>query len=92
MNPLVYQDLGGSIAVFASNAGRPRHPAWYHNLVAHPRSTIEIGTETREVVARTAQGAERAEIWARQKVAAPGFADYEQATDREVPVVVLDPV
>ncbi len=93
VNPLVYQPLDGPWAIFASKAGAPTDPEWYLNLVANPRTTIEIGTQTDEVVARTAEGEERNRIWEAQKKAAPGFADYEKsAGDRIIPVVVLDPV
>lgn len=91
-NPMMYQDLGdGRVAVFASKAGADTHPAWYHNLRANPDVTAEIGTETRSFTARTADAAERAPIWERQKSEYPGFAGYEAATSREIPVVVLDP-
>ena len=92
VNPLVYQQLdGGTIAVFASKGGAPAHPHWYHNLVAHPDTTIEIGTETRTVRARVAEGDERERIWAEQKRLMPQFAKYEQTANREIPVVVLEP-
>lgn len=90
--PLVYQDRGDAVAVFASKAGAPTDPDWFHNLVAHPDVTIEIGTETRACRARVVEGAEREEIWERQKAEAPRFAEYEAATTRTIPVVVLDPV
>ena len=89
-HPLVYADRGGDVVVFGSKAGAPSHPAWYLNLVANPEATIEIGTETRKVVARVAEGAEREEIWSAQKKRMPGFADYEQKTSREIPVVILE--
>jgi deazaflavin-dependent oxidoreductase (nitroreductase family) len=92
VNPMMYQDLGGSVAVFASKAGAPTHPDWYHNVVAHPEVTAEIGDDTRRFVARTATGAERERIWTKQKHDYPGFAEYEVRTDREIPVVVLEPV
>ena len=91
INPMMYQDLGGPVAVFASKAGQPTHPDWYHNLVAHPEVTAEIGSTTRTFRARTATGDERERIWAKQKKDYPGFADYESRTDREIPVVVLEP-
>jgi deazaflavin-dependent oxidoreductase (nitroreductase family) len=92
VNPLAYQKVEGGWAVFASFAGATRHPDWYLNLMAHPRTTVEIGTETFEVVARDTAGAERLGIWERQKIASPGFADYEvKAGDRVIPVVVLEP-
>jgi deazaflavin-dependent oxidoreductase (nitroreductase family) len=92
VNPTMYQDLGGPVAVFASKAGAPTHPDWYHNLTAHPEVSAEIGTDTRRFRARTAAGDERDRIWARQKQDYPGFADYEAKTAREIPVVVLEPV
>ncbi|WP_431836768.1 nitroreductase family deazaflavin-dependent oxidoreductase [Cellulomonas sp. Y8] len=92
VSPVMYRDLGeGRVAVFASYAGLDVNPAWFHNLVAEPRVSAEIGTETREFVARVASGEERRAIWEQQKAAFPGFAGYEAKTTREIPVVVLDP-
>jgi deazaflavin-dependent oxidoreductase (nitroreductase family) len=93
VNPLMYQDLGdGSIAIFASKGGAPTNPDWFHNLVANPNTKIEIGTETRDVVARVAPDDERERIWEAQKQAYPNFAEYEKtAGGRKIPVVVLDP-
>ena len=91
VNPVMYQDLGGPVAVFASKAGAPTNPDWYHNVVANAEVTAEIGTETRRFRARVATGDEREQIWARQKQDFPGFADYEANTSREIPVVVLEP-
>jgi deazaflavin-dependent oxidoreductase (nitroreductase family) len=91
VNPVMYQDLGGPVAVFASKAGASTNPDWYHNLVANPDVSAEIGTETHRFRARIADEAERERIWARQKQDYPGFADYETRTDRQIPVVVLDP-
>jgi len=76
-------------AVFATHAGAPKHPAWYHNVVAHPETIIEVGTETIPVRARVAVGEERELIWARQRAFYPRFARYEQ-TARKIPVVVLE--
>lgn len=91
VSPLMYQDLEGPVAVFASKAGAPTNPDWYHNLVANPDVTAEIGPETRAFRARVATDEERSRIWERQKSEYPGFADYESATTRVIPVVVLDP-
>lgn len=92
VNPVMYRDLGdGRIAVFASKAGADSHPDWYHNIVANPQATVEIGTETRTVRTRTADPDERDPIWTKQKNDNPGFADYEANTDRVIPVVILDP-
>lgn len=91
VHPMMYQKVDGGYAVFASYAGAPTNPAWFHNLVAQPRVTAEIGTGTQELVARVADGEERERIWSAQKAAYPGFADYEQKTTRQIPVVVLEP-
>lgn len=91
VNPLAYQSLDyGKWAVFGSKGGAPTDPDWIHNLKANPEAEIEVGTERFEVKARIAEGAERDEIWERQKRAMPGFAAYEEKTDREIPVVILE--
>lgn len=94
VTPLAYQLVGDSYAVFASKAGAPVNPDWYHNLLANPETTIEVGTQTIKVKARVAEPAERDVIYERQKERAPQFADYEAkaADHRKIPVVVLDPV
>ena len=91
VNPVAYQRLGPrSVAVFASKAGAPSNPDWYYNLVANPETTVEIGDKTLAVRARVADEAERGSIWEKQKIDAPGFAEYELKTTRKIPVVVLD--
>jgi deazaflavin-dependent oxidoreductase (nitroreductase family) len=92
VNPLAYQDLGGRYAVFASKGGAPTNPDWYHNLVANPRASVEVGTDTFNVIARVAKGQERERIWTAQKERMPGFADYERKTKRQIPVVILERV
>ena len=79
-------------AVFASKPGEPTHPDWYHNVVANPDLSAEIGTETGRYRARTATPSEREPLWAKQKQEYPGFTGYEEETDRQIPVVILDPV
>jgi deazaflavin-dependent oxidoreductase (nitroreductase family) len=91
VNPMMYQPVPEGYAVFASKGGAPANPDWYYNLLAHPRVTAEIGTETAEFLARVAEGEERDRIWAAQKAAYPGFADYELKTSRQIPVVILEP-
>src|SRR4051794_8913302 len=76
IHPIMYQAVDGTYAVFASKAGAPTNPDWYHNLRANPSATIEIGTETIPVRARVTEGSERDGIWATQKERYPGFADY----------------
>lgn len=92
INPLVYQPLDKGYAIFASKGGADTNPDWFHNLVANPQTTIEVGTETVRVTSRVADAAEREPIWSAQKAAAPGFAEYEQNTTRQIPVVILEPV
>ena len=88
-NPLMRVEHDGEYALVASKGGSPENPEWYHNLVAHPDAKAEIGTDTVSVVARVATGDERTQIWEAHKKENPGFADYEAATTREIPVVIL---
>jgi deazaflavin-dependent oxidoreductase (nitroreductase family) len=90
INPLVYLPVGDSFAVFGSKAGAPTNPDWYHNLIAHPGTKIEVGTETIPVHARVAEGEERDRIWSEQKRINSNFANYEQKTTRPIPVVLLE--
>jgi deazaflavin-dependent oxidoreductase (nitroreductase family) len=92
VNPLAYQPMGDDIAVFASKGGADTNPDWFYNLKANPVVTVEVGTDTVEVRARVAEGEERERIWGRQKQLMPGFAEYEQKTARQIPVVVLERV
>lgn len=88
--PIVFQPVGDAWAVFASKAGAPDNPDWYHNLVANPGAKIELGTEDVDVTARVLEGEERSEIWEKQKELMPGFAEYEAKTDRVIPVILLE--
>ncbi len=92
VNPVMYQPAGDKMVVFASKAGAPTNPDWYHNLIAHPEASVEVGTDTVKVTARVAEGAEREELWETQKQRYPGFAEYEEKTSRQIPVVVLERV
>ncbi|MGB6583293.1 MAG: nitroreductase family deazaflavin-dependent oxidoreductase [Streptosporangiaceae bacterium] len=93
VNPLMYQQVGDSYAIFASRGGAPSNPDWYYNLVAHPDTTIEMGSDTIRVRARVANPDEREPIWSKQKKDVPGFAEYEtNAAPRQIPVVLLDPI
>lgn len=91
VNPLMYQQIDERIAIFASKAGAPDSPDWYYNLIAHPEIEIEIGAETRSLIARVAGDEERGPIWTRQKQDYPQFAEYEASTDRTIPVIILEP-
>lgn len=90
INPMMYQAVGDAFAVFASYAGSDKHPAWYHNLVANPDASVEVGAETVTVTARALSPDERDPIWERQKIDYPGFAGYEAKTDRVIPVLLLE--
>lgn len=89
VSPMMYQAAGDGWAVFASYAGKDINPAWYFNLVAHPDAAIEVGTDTVPVTARELHDEERAAIWEEQKRRFPGFAEYEKATERTIPVLLL---
>ncbi|MDN3355713.1 nitroreductase/quinone reductase family protein [Actinomadura sp. DC4] len=89
INPLVYLRDGGRVLVFASNGGAPAHPAWYHNLLARPQVTVEIGTETYAGFAHPLEGEERDTLYARQAGINPGFAGYQAGTARVIPVVAV---
>lgn len=92
INPLVYQRDGERYVIFASKAGAPTNPDWYHNLTAHPDATIEVGTETIAVLATEATGEERDRLFRTQAELWPTFAEYERtAGDRVIPVIVLIP-
>lgn len=90
VNPVMYQADGARFAVFGSKGGAPTNPDWYHNLVANPRASVEIGTDTFDVIARVAEGEERKRIWQTQKERYPGFAEYERNTARQIPVIILE--
>lgn len=89
--PLVYVPDGDDVVIVASKGGHPRHPAWFHNLRANPDTTIQIGSERRSVHARVASPSERARLWPKAVAAYPGYRGYQERTDREIPLVVLEP-
>jgi deazaflavin-dependent oxidoreductase (nitroreductase family) len=89
--PVVYLQDGDRVVIFASKAGAPENPAWYHNLVANPTVTVEIGSDTRELRAEVLSGEERGRLFERQAERMPQFAEYAQRTTREIPVVALAP-
>ncbi|MFR9803085.1 nitroreductase family deazaflavin-dependent oxidoreductase [Pseudonocardia sp. RS010] len=96
-SPLVYFEDGDRYLIVASAAGAPSHPAWYHNLKAHPRISVDLATEegVRELTVEASElaGAERDRKWEEIKAAAPGFGDYEKKTEgiRTIPVLALIP-
>jgi deazaflavin-dependent oxidoreductase (nitroreductase family) len=91
VNPVMYQADGDNLVVFASKAGAPTSPDWFHNLVANPRASVEVGDRTLTVAVQIAEGETRERLWTRQKELYPGFAEYESKTTRQIPVVVLQP-
>ncbi len=91
--PLFYGETGKSYFVVASKGGAPEHPGWYRNILANPNVGIQVGTDKMEAVARTATGEEREKLWKQAVEFFPPYADYKvKAGEREIPVVVLDPV
>lgn len=90
ISPLVYHTVQGGYAIFASKGGYPTNPDWYHNLVAQPEVSVEVGSETVPVRARVTEGDERERIWSKQKEDFPNFAEYEAKTSRQIPVIVLE--
>jgi deazaflavin-dependent oxidoreductase (nitroreductase family) len=88
--PLVYLPDGDRFVIIASKGGAPTHPGWYHNLLAHPQTTIEVGTETIPVTATVVTGAERDRLYAEQARLRPAFAEYQAKTTRRIPVIALE--
>ena len=89
LNPLAALVEGDRLYVFASKAGAPTHPDWYHNLVANPEVSVELGDERFDAVAVPVTGPERDRLYAAQAALVPTFADYEKKSDRLIPVVEL---
>jgi deazaflavin-dependent oxidoreductase (nitroreductase family) len=96
VSPMMYAADGDRYLVFASKAGAPDNPDWFHNLVAHPRASVEVPADsevrTVQVEAVVLAGEERDKAYAAQAGAYPGFADYQEKTTRVIPVVALVPV
>lgn len=90
--PLFYGKVGDSYLVIASKGGAPKHPVWYLNLVADPKVEVQVGTARLKARARTVTGPERIGLWQKALEFWPPYADYQKKTEREIPVVMLDPV
>lgn len=88
---LTYLADGDDLVIVASKGGHPRHPAWFHNLQAHPDVTIQVGPTRRPVHARVATPAERKRLWPKVVDIWGGYADYQRRTEREIPLVILEP-
>jgi F420H(2)-dependent quinone reductase len=89
--PLVYVRDGDKIVIVASKGGHPRHPAWFHNLRANPDTTIQVGSTREAVRARVADPPERTRLWPKVIEVYPGYEGYQQRTEREIPLVILEP-
>jgi deazaflavin-dependent oxidoreductase (nitroreductase family) len=89
--PLVYLPDGDRYVIIASKGGAPEHPAWFHNLKAHPETEIEVGAEKLRVVATVVDGDERERLYATMVEGEPQFAEYQEKTTRQIPVVALTP-
>lgn len=89
--PLLYLADGANVVIVASKGGMSKHPLWYGNLVANPRCTVELGRERRAMIARVASSDEKRALWPRLVAMYPDYADYQARTDRDIPVVVLEP-
>ncbi|WP_030824976.1 nitroreductase family deazaflavin-dependent oxidoreductase [Streptomyces hygroscopicus] len=90
--PLMRVEHNGTYAVVASLGGSPRHPVWYHNLLADPRVELQDGPLRQDMTAREVTGEEKALWWERAVAAFPDYAEYQAKTDRQIPVFVLEPV
>jgi deazaflavin-dependent oxidoreductase (nitroreductase family) len=91
-SPLLYFDDGENAVIVASKGGYPKHPAWFHNLMANPDTTVQIGGERRAVRARVAAPDERERLWPKVVTGYPTYADYQaRSKGREIPLVILEP-
>ena len=88
--PLMYTRDGERFVVIASKGGSPTNPDWYHNIVAKPSVSVEVGAETFEAKALIAKGRERDELYTKQAELYPFFADYQKKVTRAIPVIVLE--
>ena len=89
VNPVAYVSDGDRLVIIASKGGAPTNPAWYHNLLAHPLVTVEVGSERFQVRAAVAAEPERTHLYDKMVAMMPGFAEYRQKTTRTIPVIVL---
>ncbi len=90
-SPLVYTVDGENLILVASKGGYPHNPAWFHNLLANPDTTVQVGSSRREVHARVADAKERKRLWPMVVAVYSGYDAYQRRTRREIPLVVLEP-
>ena len=89
--PLVYVDDPPNLVLVASKGGHPRNPAWYHNLVANPDTSVQVGSSRRSVHARAATPEERRRLWPKAIATYSGYGGYQERTQRQIPLVILEP-
>lgn len=89
---LLYMEDGDNLVVVASRGGSARNPAWFHNLRAHPDTTVQVGSSRRRVCARVATPEERARLWPRAVGVYSHYENYQRRTEREIPLVILEPL
>ncbi len=92
VNPLAYTRDGDRYVVLASKGGGPSNPDWYHNVIANPEVTVEVGQQRFKARARVAEGDERERLFNAQAAEMPNFAEYQQKTSRQIPVIILEPI
>jgi F420H(2)-dependent quinone reductase len=90
--PLMRIEHGGSYAMIASQGGAPQHPQWYRNVLAHPEVTVQDGPQVIDTRVRELHGAEREEWWQRAVAGYPPYAEYQTRTERQIPVLVAEPI
>ncbi|TCO54863.1 nitroreductase family deazaflavin-dependent oxidoreductase [Actinocrispum wychmicini] len=90
-SPLMRVEHDGTYAVVASLGGAPKHPVWYHNVVANPLVELQDGPVRKDYTAREVTGDEKAVWWERAVEVWPAYAEYQTKTDRQIPVFVLEP-
>jgi deazaflavin-dependent oxidoreductase (nitroreductase family) len=90
--PVMRVEHDGRYAMVASKGGAPEHPLWYYNVRANPRVELQDGPDKQDMIAREVSGDERAEWWKRAVAAYPPYAEYQEKTEREIPVFILEPV
>ena len=90
--PLIYENAGDDYVIVASKGGAPEHPGWYRNLVEHPQVEVQVMGDVFDADARTATGEEREELWRLAAQQWPDYDAYQQRTERQIPVVVLERV
>ncbi len=89
--PLIYGKVDGNYVIVGSKGGAPQHPSWYLNLVENPKVAIQVGSKHMSGVARISAGSERSDLWNTMCDVFSGYTEYQQKTDRQIPIVVIEP-